>query len=89
MAVSFWKRTFSNGVEIEANRISDCERFLRTKPSNYTIIDPLRNQRVRWTESSRWGKLQYWKDVMTDSEKRRMQNARKAVVSDYTEVIDI
>tara|TARA_Y100000389_G_C17085890_1_gene328855 strand:- start:93 stop:254 length:162 start_codon:yes stop_codon:yes gene_type:complete len=47
------------------------------------------NKHVLWKESSRWAKLKYWSDVMTLGEKREMQNKRKSVVSDYTEVIDI
>lgn len=91
MAVSFWRRTFGNGVEIEANRISDCERFLRKKGDNYTIMDPGKNNKhVPWRESSRWGKLKYWNDVMTLNEKHEMQNERKSnVPGDYTEVINI
>jgi len=90
MAVSLWRRIFGNGVEIEANRISDCESFLRKKGDNYTIMDPWQsNNHVLWKRSSRWAKLKYWNDVMTLDEKREMQNKRKSVVSDYTEVIDI
>ena len=90
MAVSWWKHFFSNGAEIEANRISDCERFLRTKGNNYTILDPSKNnQQVLWKESSRWAKLKYWQDVMTLDEKHEMQNKRKREVVRHTEVIDI
>ena len=90
MAVSLIKKLFSNGVEIEANRISDCERFLHTKGENYTILDPdQNNKQVLWKNASRWAKLKYWQDVMTLEEKHEMQNRRKRVVPDYTEVIDI
>ena len=90
MAVSLIKKLFSNGVEIEANRISDCERFLQKKGENYTIMDPNQNNKqVLWKKASRWAKLKYWNDVMTLEEKHEMQNRRKRVVPDYTEVIDI
>ena len=60
MAVSLWRRIFGNGVQIEANRISDCESFLRKKGDNYTIMDPGQsNEHVLWKESSRWAKLKY------------------------------
>jgi hypothetical protein len=91
MALSWWKHfPWSNGAEIEANRISDCKRFLKKKGNSYTIIDPnRRNEHVVWTESSRWAKLKYWNDVMTLEEKTEMQNLRKREVINYTEVIDI
>ena len=55
MALSWWWHLFKNGAEIEANRISDCERFLKKKPNNYTILDPgQNNQHVLWKESTRW-----------------------------------
>lgn len=90
MALSWWWHLFKNGARIEANRISDCETFLQRKGENYTILDPNQNNKqVLWKEASRWAKLKYWNDVMTLEEKHEMQNRRKRVVSDYTEVIDI
>ena len=90
MALSWWWHLFKNGANIEANRISDCERFLQKKGNNYTILDPNQNNKeILWKEASRWAKLKYWNDVMTLEEKHEMQNRRKRVVSDYTEVIDI
>lgn len=90
MAVSWWWHLFKNGASIEANRISDCERFLHTKGENYTILDPdQNNKQVLWKNASRWAKLKYWNDVMTLEEKHEMQNRRKRVVPNYTEVIDI
>ena len=90
MALSWWWHLFKNGAEIEANRISDCERFLKKKRSNYTIMDPDKNnQHVLWRDSSRWAKLKYWNDVMTLDEKHEMQNKRKREVIRHTEVIDI
>ena len=90
MALSWWWHLFKNGAEIEANRISDCERFLRKKGDNYTIVDPDKNHRhVLWRESSRWAKLKYWSEVMTLQEKTEMQNKRKREVIRHTEVIDI
>lgn len=90
MALSWWWHLFKNGANIEANRISDCETFLRRKGENYTILDPKQNnQHVLWKNASRDAKLKYWNDVMTLEEKHEMQNRRKRVVSDYTEVIDI
>ena len=90
MALSWWWHLFKNGANIEANRISDCETFLRRKGENYTILDPKQNnQHVLWKNASRDAKLKYWNDVMTLEEKHEMQNRRKRVVPDYTEVIDI
>lgn len=90
MALSWWWHLFKNGAEIEANRISDCERFLRKKRDDYTILDPgQNNQHVLWKESTRWGILKYWNDVMTLNEKHEMQNKRKREVISHTEVIDI
>ena len=79
-------------AQIEANRISDCERFLRTKKKDYTIIDPKKNNsHGKWRESSRDAKLKYWNDVMTLQEKRDMQNKRANDLKPHahTEVIDI
>ena len=91
MDLSWWKHfPWGNGAEIEANRISDCERFLKKKRNGYTISDPnINNNHVVWTESSRWAKLKYWNDVMTLEEKTEMQNLRKREVINHTEVIDI
>tara|TARA_B110001450_G_C17562535_1_gene457353 strand:- start:600 stop:881 length:282 start_codon:yes stop_codon:yes gene_type:complete len=93
MALPWWKQfPFGNGAEIEANRKSDCERFLASKSDNYTIADPnINNEHVVWRSSSRWAKLKYWKDVMTLVEKTKMQNLRKREVSSsfFTEVINI
>ena len=93
MSLPWWKHfPWGNGAEIEANRKGDCERFLSSKSDNYTIIDPDRNNvHTVWTESSRWAKLKYWKDVMTLAEKTEMQNLRKREVSssNFTEVINI
>ena len=90
MALSWWWHLFKNGAEIEANRIRDCERFLRKKGEHYTIVDPDKNhQHVLWRESSRWAKLKYWDEVMTLDEKKEMQNKRKREVIRHTEVINI
>ena len=82
------KKLFSNGKKKQIEFL--IAKDFTQKGENYTILDPdQNNKQVLWKNASRWAKLKYWQDVMTLEEKHEMQNRRKRVVTDYTEVIDI
>ena len=89
MALNWTYHTpWGDGHKIEANRIGDAQWHLQFERGAPKEIPERTGPPRPWRYASRWALLHYWENLPLD-DKVKMQNKRRQLVSNATEVIDV